>query len=137
MCQTRKDQVLASSSIDAPLEMFVTVRSSLHDVGVHKMQVTALELINISPTPRQMLDIASFKHLRALHIDGQRLCADISIEDSSFKLLGQLAMLESLSLQWLSHVSEEGLIEGLCNLERLTSLVLVDVTKVQISSNFL
>lgn len=94
------------------------------------MQTVALELMDISPTPCQMVDVAHFKHLRALNIAGQRLCANSAIEDSTFKLLGHFALLESLSLSWLSHVSDDALLEGLIGLKKLHSLVLVDVTKV-------
>ena len=91
------------------------------------MQVIALELIYITQATRRMLDVASFKHLTALDI---RLCGNGFIDDSTFKLVGQLMQLESLSLHWLSRVSEEGLIEGLGSLKKLNSLKLIDVTKV-------
>ncbi|CAL8469491.1 g9032 [Coccomyxa elongata] len=110
------------TSFDSSLQPLVKLPSNVKAV--------ALELMDISPTPCQMLDVAHFKHLRALNIAGQRLCANSAIEDSTFKLLGQLALLENLSLSWLSHVSDEGLLEGLIGLKKLHSLVLVDVTKV-------
>jgi hypothetical protein len=91
------------------------------------MQVIALELMYITQATRKMLVMATFKHLTALDI---RLCGDGFIEDSTFKLVGQLTLLESLSLHWLSRVTEEGLIEGLSSLKKLSSLKLIDVTKV-------
>ena len=94
------------------------------------MQVTALELIYITQATRKILDVATFKHLTALDI---RLSGDGFIDDSTFALVGQLTLLEELSLHWLSRVSEEGLIEGLSSLARLTSLKLIDVTKVMLA----
>ncbi|EIE21549.1 hypothetical protein COCSUDRAFT_48161 [Coccomyxa subellipsoidea C-169] len=107
------------SSYDSSLQPLVKLPPNV--------KVTALELIYITQATRKILDVATFKHLTALDI---RLSGDGFIDDSTFALVGQLTLLEELSLHWLSRVSEEGLNEGLSSLARLTSLKLIDVTKV-------